>query len=248
MIKKLIKLQLSKSPCVSFCCISFLFPFFKWGMLFLLVKMVGYLSTSWPALPGQSHSAQTLLIISRLAITQPRDELFFTEKIAFFWNVLAWTKRPLWMENNAPVEHHCSHYTESWTYHDIRGNESWKKNEEWDWRREIEKKLCSPRLHLLLVFFLVLRQLARHRLTILFFTDSICFLFLLFFLAWPCFWARKRSTVILGVISKVGRLIRNATAFILAKTPSSLLKTKCDHTHTFALWSAQGSAFCNPCS
>ena len=47
-------------------------------------------------------------------------------RIAFLWNVLALTKRPFWIEKNAPVEHHCSHYTESVTYHDIRSNESWR--------------------------------------------------------------------------------------------------------------------------
>ena len=47
------------------------------------------------------------------------------KKIAFLWNVLALTKRPFWIEKNAPVDR--SHYTESLTYHDIR-IESRKKN------------------------------------------------------------------------------------------------------------------------
>ena len=48
------------------------------------------------------------------------------KRFAFLWNVLALTKRPFWIEENAPVEHHCSHCTESVTYHDIRSNESWR--------------------------------------------------------------------------------------------------------------------------
>ena len=47
------------------------------------MKMVGFIFTSWPALPGKSHSALTLLEHSCFVITQPRDELFFTEKNCF---------------------------------------------------------------------------------------------------------------------------------------------------------------------
>ena len=67
-------------------------------------------------------------------------------KIAFLYNVLALTRRPFWLEKNAPIEHHCSHYTESWTYHDICSNELQLKDEqkESDARKEIEKKKKSP--------------------------------------------------------------------------------------------------------
>ena len=70
-----------------------------------------YRRTSWPAwrCPGIHAPHLTLLELSRFAITQPRDELCPPMRnIAFLWNVLASTKRPFWIETNAPVEQHYS--------------------------------------------------------------------------------------------------------------------------------------------
>ena len=67
-------------------------------------------------------------------------------KIAFLWSVLALTKRPFWMEKNAPVEHRCSHYTESWTYHHIRSNESWRITKRVRRKEKLKKKPVKRQL------------------------------------------------------------------------------------------------------
>ena len=83
--------------------------------------------------------------------TQSRDELFTNEKDCFSLNVLALTKRPFWIEKNSPIEHHCSHYTESWTYSTMTyaaTNFSWKMNKRSETQRKnLKKKSPSKDSH-----------------------------------------------------------------------------------------------------
>ena len=70
------------------------------------------------------------------------------ERLLFF-NVLALTKRPFWIEKNAPIEHHCSHYTESWTYSTMTyaaTNFSWKMHKRSDTQgKNLKKKKARPK-------------------------------------------------------------------------------------------------------
>ena len=64
---------------------------------------------------------------------------------------IALTKRPFWIEKNAPIEHHCSHYTESWTYSAMTyaaTNFSWKMNRRSETQgKNLKKKSPSKDSH-----------------------------------------------------------------------------------------------------
>ena len=56
----------------------------------------------------------------------PEMSGFTNEKDCFSLKCVGFDQKAILNRKECPVEHHCSHYTESVTYHDIRSNESWR--------------------------------------------------------------------------------------------------------------------------